>query len=193
MLPLIPLALQLAPTLASWLFGPKGGDAAKAVTGAIQQVTGSADPAEAELALSKNPELAVQLKIELAKIEAQAAADQRAADQAAIAAQLADVASARGQTVALAQAKSPMQWAAGVVSLVVTVGFFMVMWLLLTGRTAGMTAQQETAATLLLGTLTTGFGAVIQFWLGSSLGSRSKDGTIAQQSQALAVSSPPGR
>ena len=69
----------------------------------------------------------MQLRIKLAEIAAQAEADQRKADLATLHAQLADVAGARAQTVALAKAGSEIAWVAPVVSLVVLGTFGVVM------------------------------------------------------------------
>ena len=135
MLPLIPLAISIAPEIAKFLFGSGSAPArvTAQVASAVQSVTG-ADPSTADgitaaqAALAGKPELAVQLRTKLAEIAAQAEADQRKADLAALQAQLADVAGARAQTVALAKAGSEIAWGAPVVSLVVLGTFGVVMW-----------------------------------------------------------------
>jgi CBS domain containing-hemolysin-like protein len=65
-----------------------------------------------------------------------------------------------------------------------------VLWLLLSGRTADLPAPVMQIVTMIVGTLVAGFATVINFWLGSSQGSKSKDGTIAAAQTALANSTP---
>jgi RsiW-degrading membrane proteinase PrsW (M82 family) len=134
--------------------------------------------------------LGTQLQQKLLELHASMQAEADQASTAALAAQLADVANARQQVVALAQARSPIQWASPVVSIVVTLGFFVVLWLLLSGRTADLPAPVMQIVTMIVGTLVAGFATVINFWLGSSQGSKSKDGTIAAAQTALANSTP---
>jgi hypothetical protein len=120
-----------------------------------------------------------------------ATAAERKADLDSLTAQLGDVASARSMTVAMAAAHSAVEWAAPVVSVVVTVGFFFVLWLLLTGKTSDLAPAQAAIVNMVIGTLATGFATVIAFWLGSSAGSAGKDRTIASAQVALANSTPP--
>jgi hypothetical protein len=80
--------------------------------------------------------------------------------------------------VALAEAHSGIAWGAPVVSLVVTIGFFAILALLvfysrIIGSGPDVTVTQ--ILNISVGTLATGFATVINFWLGSSQGSRSKD------------------
>ena len=65
MLPLIPLALSLAPEIGNWLFGAKGAATATAVANVVQAVTGTADPAAAQLAIA-DPKVATELRVKLA-------------------------------------------------------------------------------------------------------------------------------
>jgi hypothetical protein len=46
-------------------------------------------------------------------------------------------------------------------------------------RPVAMTPEQTTMLNIMLGALATSFGTVVQFWLGSSAGSKSKDQAIA--------------
>lgn len=172
--PLIPVALSVLPALAEWLGGARAGDVAERAAGVVRAVTGTDDPAAAAAALS-DPAKWAEAQIRLAEIAGQ----ERDA-------YLADVANARAQTIALAQAGSGIAWAAPVVSVVVTLGFFAAVAMVFLvqrewdERTAGI-------LNVLLGALVLGFGQVVNYWLGSSAGSkRAGDAVrqIATQSEA---------
>lgn len=169
------VALDLAPELGQWLFGPGAAPTVKAVQTAVQAVTGSDDAGDQIQALT-NPELARTLRIQLAGIAAarSAAAAKSAQDQ--LVAQLADVANARATMVQLAQSGSPMSWGAAIVSTVVLVTFAGVMIMSL------LRAIPENAApvlNVLLGSLTAMATSVVSYWVGSSIGSARKDARIA--------------
>ncbi len=198
MLPLVPFAISVLPQIGKWLFSsnPKAAEATQAVAGVVQAVTGG-DPSTAEgmaaihATLAAQPELGTELQLKLAELHAtlQAAEDKAAAD--ALTAQLADVANARAQTVALAQAHSAVAWAAPAVSVVVVVGFFAVLLLLISGYGKGLDPQVLQIVNITVGTLGAGFTAVTGYWLGSSSGSTAKNATISRMGDQLAVSTPP--
>jgi hypothetical protein len=198
MLPLIlPLASAIVPEIGKWLFpsNPRKNEAENAVSGVFAAVTGG-DPGTAAgvaaigATLARTPGMAAELQGKLAELHAamQAAADKAEQDQ--LAARLADVANARAATVSLAVARSPLEWAAPVVSLVVTLGFFLVLWLLITGRAGAMDSDVREIVQITVGTLGGAFVTVVSFWVGSSQGSRDKDGTISGFGTALANSTP---
>jgi membrane protein DedA with SNARE-associated domain len=64
------------------------------------------------------------------------------------------------------------------VAIIVTVGFFVMLGVVLTGNRG----ELGEAGIMLLGTLAAGFGAVINYYLGSSSGSAAKERLIARQS-----------
>ena len=162
---LIPLLLNLAPTVASWVLGDKTGKAVDQVAGIIRQTTGlEGDPADA---LAQNPELAFELKKAL--IEAEAADRQRQHDE--IMAQIADVASARAQTVELAKAGSSIAWGAPVVSVLAVCVFAGFIYLLFA---KSLPDGMKDALMLMAGSAAAGFGSVLNYWLGSSAGSAQK-------------------
>jgi hypothetical protein len=192
----LPLITTFAPSLLRWLFGPKASTTASAVGAVVQAVTGhDASTAEgvagALAAAAGDPDKALALRVQLQQLADDATAAERKADLDSLTAQLGDVASARSMTVAMAAAHSAVEWAAPVVSVVVTVGFFFVLWLLLTGKTSDLAPAQAAIVNMVIGTLATGFATVIAFWLGSSAGSAGKDRTIASAQVALANSTPP--
>jgi hypothetical protein len=162
--------------------GVGGESVAAAVVQAAAAVAGVApgtDPAAVAAAVpGLDPDKRVALQVQLAQIAAQreaqlqAAADRtRQAELDGIKAQLADMASARGQTVALAQAGSAVAWAPAVVSFVVLATFGTVMWGALT---RAMPSGSETILNMLLGTLAATASAVVSYWVGSSAGSAQK-------------------
>ncbi len=169
------IALDLAPELGQWLFGPGASTTVTAVQNAVQAVTGSDKPDDQLQALT-NPDLARTLRVQLAGIAAARAAAASKSAQDQLVAQLADVANARATTVQLAQSGSPMSWGAAVVSVVVLVTFAGVMIMSL------LRSIPENAApvlNVLLGSLTTMATSVVSYWVGSSIGSVRKDARIA--------------
>jgi zinc transporter ZupT len=84
---------------------------------------------------------------------------------------LADIQSARSQTVALAQASSSVQWAPAIISTIVLGTFGFVMWAALT---RALPAGSETILNMLLGTLAAMATSAVAYWLGSSSGSAEK-------------------
>ena len=183
MFALLPILLTLIPDIAGLFAGPKAEANVKAVSGAVQAVVGTTDPEAAAAALAADPQKAADLKVALARIAADSAAADRQADLEDMKAQLADVAGARQQTVDLAKTGSSIAWAAPVVSVVVSVGFFGVIALL---AFAPVSTDPGRAAMLntLVGVLATGFASVIGYWLGSSAGSARKTELLQQSSVA---------
>lgn len=171
MLPLIPLALTLAPELARFLFGARAETTTKAVADAVQAATGTADPDAARAALSRNPASSEALRVALARIAAAAEGDTRAAELETLRAQLADLADARQQTQNLARVGSGVAWGAPVVSLVVLATFGVVMW---AAMTRALPPASETLVNLLMGTLAAMASSVVAYWVGSSVGSATK-------------------
>lgn len=92
-----------------------------------------------------------------------------------------DRASARGQTVALAQAGSAIAWGAPIVSVLVVAGYFTVMWRLF-GADSDAPPNVFALLNMLFGALTIGFGQVCNYWLGSSAGSKAKDDALRSRS-----------
>lgn len=168
---LIPLALTIAPEIGKWLFGSSGEKTATAVAQVVRSVTGTPDATAAQSVLARDPKLAVQLRVELAKIAAQAEAEAQADQLATLKQQLADVADARAQTLGLAKLGSRIAWAPVVISVVVLVTFGVVMWAALT---RALPTGSETILNMLLGTLAAMATSVVSYWVGSSRGSDRK-------------------
>ena len=169
------MALDLAPELGQWLFGPGSATTVKAVQTAVQTVTGATDIGDQVQALT-NPDLARTLRIQLAGIAAARAASAAKAAQDQLVAQLADVANARATTVQLAQSGSPMAWGAAIVSVVVLTTFAGAMLMTLL---RAIPENAQPVLNVLLGSLTAMATSVVSYWVGSSVGSARKDARIA--------------
>jgi disulfide bond formation protein DsbB len=134
------------------------------------------EPQAVAAAIQANPELA--LKIKQAEFDHQ---DKIMAWQTSmIQAEVANVTNARNSEVEKARLGYAGAWATPIVAVIVTVGFFVMLALLLTGSVKADNA----AAMLLLGTLSAGFGAVINYYLGSSSSSVRKDNLLLQATPA---------
>ena len=190
MLALIPLAIQIAPTIAKWLFGSDSATVVQQVANVVTQVTGVAAPhtddgmAAVEAVLQGKPELALQIQVQLAKIAAdremetdRTAEAARKAELESLLAQIADTNSARRQTIALAEAGSKIAYGAPVVSALVLITFAIVMTL---AFSRSLPLGSETILNMLLGSLAAMATSVVSYWVGSSAGSARKDAHIAQ-------------
>lgn len=165
LLSLLPLLLKYAPDLVGLAMGGSAQAVAAKVAKAATEVFGTDDGAA----------IAQQVAADPAKADAFATRLQAETDQ--LKATLADVQSARGTTVALAQAGSSIAWGAPVVSVAVTFGFIAIL-LVMTLHAL----PDSGVVNVLVGTLATAFGQVVNYWLGSSAGSQAK----TQQLSALA-------
>lgn len=177
-MPLIPLLLGLAPTVASWVMGDKTGAAVSKITGIAQDILGTSDADGIERAVAADPNLALQFKMAVLQAEADARNHEAQMSRQALEelnARLADVASARNQTVELAKAGSPLAWGAGVVSVLAIVVFAGFVYMLF----AKVVPEGMKEALLLLGgSAATGYGMVLSYWLGSSSGSAQKTAAL---------------
>ena len=168
---LLPLLITLAPTVASWILGDQTGAAVERVTAVAREVLGTDSPSDVEKAIAADPNTALQFKQAL--IQAEADARRQAHEE--ILARLADVQGARSQTVSLAQVRSPIAWGAVVVSVIVLVGFAIMLWLVIREE---VPANQRDMVTLLLGTLAGMASSVVAYWVGSSSGSMQKNAAM---------------
>lgn len=187
------VAPDLLGLFAPHLAGPQGAAVAQAIVDVVSAATGAPTPTAASVA-GLSPDARAQLQVQLATIAVQAeagrqadAASARAAELATWQAQLADVAGARAQTIALAGMKSNIAWAAPVVSVTVLLTFgAMIAMLFIRPIPPG----SEALANVMLGSLATMASGVVAYWIGSSAGSKQKDDTIQQGQAALANSTP---
>lgn len=159
----------VAPGLATALGGPLAGAAVKVIA---DKVFGNPNATEDDLAqaLAAGTLTGAQIQA-LKQAELEMQVEMARIDQASEAAFLADTDSARKQTVALAQAGSGIAWAPVVISAIITVGFFICIYMLFVFE-RDWTERQAGLLNTLFGALILGFGQVCNYWLGSSAGSK---------------------
>lgn len=170
-MPLIPLLLGLAPTVASWIMGDKTGDAVAKVTGIAREVLGTDSPDAIERAVAADPNIALQFKQALIQAEA----DARRQEFETLQAQIADVQSARQQTVELAKTGSAIAWGAPAVSVLAVAVFGGFVYMLFAKE---LPDGMKDALMLMAGAASAGFTQVLGYWLGSSAGSAQKTSLI---------------
>lgn len=191
LIPLISLASSLVPGLIGLFGGKRAGDLATEVAGVVRTVAGSGDLEQAARTIAADSAKAAELtakldeiRLRFAELQAQDAKDERAALLEQVKAEIADRDKARnGMTAAL----SLQGWAAQtvamgppVISALVVLGFFFLsFWLLKYPFAANTSETTLTLLNVVVGAMVAGFTAVLNFWLGSSQGSRDKDKTVA--------------
>lgn len=201
----LPLILSLAPEIARWLGGSQAATVTTSITGAIKQVTGTDDPDAAAATLAADPAKTAELRVQLAKIAADAETAQREADLESLKAELAadtarrqaelddlkvrigDTGSARSMAVDLAKSGSAMAWGSPILSVIIVVAFAVMIFVVV------KTNINETTmplANVLLGTLAALATQVCNYWLGSSSGSRNKDAMLQNAQDKLANTFP---
>jgi hypothetical protein len=180
------LAVQMAPTIAGWFGGDKAEDTIKRVTDAAGAIFGTTNPDEIEAAIATDPQKALEFRITVAKIADEQNARLHAERLAEMKAQtdrqaqiLADSQNARNQTIELAKAGSAIAWGAPIISVLVTVGYFVTLFIVLL-RPFPIDASMRDVILVLLGALQIAFGQVVNYWLGSSAGSATKDRQLQQ-------------
>ncbi|WP_428030639.1 glycoside hydrolase family 108 protein [Ancylobacter sp.] len=208
--PFVVLAGSILPEILKLALGPKSASVIDAVTKAIEKATGTKDAQKAEDKIAADPKLANELKLELARIAAEGEAAQRQADleelrlliereSRAAANNLAhrerddqDRHDARGTFLALASARNPLAWAPIVISIIIVVGFFWILWVLLQPVTPENKSPFTDNAPLLqlinivIGGLVSAFATVVSYHLGSSASSRAKDTASFQLQERFA-------
>jgi soluble lytic murein transglycosylase-like protein len=181
---LLPIIAQLAPLAARLIGNAVDGKAgaevgetiAREVTGAATRVFGTADAGQVQAAIAADPNKAAEFKLEMEKLATQAQLANLSAD-------LENVKSARA---ALSSDSWLVRNAPGILSVIITIGFFGTLLSLILGWGAGLQSANQTVRevlALLLGALTLAFGDVRNFWLGSSAGSKKKDEALADSAQ----------
>jgi hypothetical protein len=190
--PLIAIAASLLPELVRLIAGDRAGTAATQVADAVRTITGTDDPAAAQAALA-DPAKATELRVKLAeialeqqRIQREAEDRRRQAELDELKARTTDLADARSKTLELARQGSPIAWGAPVMSTIIVVGFFAVLLVMVFkpfDQDATLTIQ---LLNIVIGALVASFTAVVNYWLGSSEGSRSKDETVRSLQAAQA-------
>jgi hypothetical protein len=166
LIPLITSVMGVGSTIAGALGSPLAGSILLKAADIAERIFGTKDPGQiqAQIELDK-------VKLERFRIELEEATKEDVA-------LLADLQSARAQTLGLAQAQSSIAWGAPIVSVLVTGGFFFVMALFLFGFAVSFDEYVKNVLLILIGVLSSGFNQTISYWLGSTRGSQGKDALI---------------
>ena len=171
--------IGLATALVPHVFGA---DAKPALRAAAEVVTGQTAEADQVTALTSDPGLTEQFRVQALQIAADREAARDTAVQNQIEAGLAGVANARATTVDLAGKGSAIAWGAPVVSLVVLVTFGLVVALALLRP---LPVGSEAILNVLLGVLARDGDHVVGYWVGSSAGSAAKTDLLRQLGPGL--------
>lgn len=164
------MAAKTAPVLAGALGGPVGA-VASAAGSLLASFLGEEPEPEAVAKALQDPATMLRLR----ELEAQERARLLEWQAKQVEMDLANVRDARRREVELAKAGHGAAWSTTAVALVVTLGFFAML------RSVLDQDEVSEAALLLLGSLGTAFGAVINYYLGSSLGSAQKNRMISEK------------
>lgn len=198
---LIPLVLSLAPQLAGMIFGSNGADATAKVAGVVQTVVGAvADlntPGGAGAAVAHiqaNQQAAADLAAKLADLHLQMQKEldaeldsirKDAMDELRV--RLGDTGSARDMATELAKAHIGLAYGGVIVSVVIVAAFGWTTYAVLTSH---MSASDGQFGSILVGTLAAMATQVANYWLGSSIGSNTKNALLANAQNNLATSVP---
>lgn len=165
---------QVAPVLGTALGGPFGGMAVKAIAGAVlgeenQKLEGKALEAELERAISGNPEALLKLKQADQDFDVQ----MKRMDVDIMEIDAKDRASARA--MAVSTSLMPQM----VLSTIYVIAFASILVIVFTGQIV-LTDQQADIANVLLGILSAGLLQIMNFFFGSSSGSKAKTDKLAK-------------
>lgn len=164
----------VAPAIATAIGGPAAGLAISALG---RVLLGKSDATEDEVAAAVNAGLNGDQLLALKKEDNAFKLEMARIAQAEDAAAYADTADARAQTVSLAQSGSNIAWGAPVISTIVTVGFFLCIFMVFF-RGDDLPDNLTSLVNYLFGALTSGFVGTTQYWLGSSAGSKRAGDTV---------------
>ena len=188
--PLIGIAAGLVPDIIKLVAGDKTGQLADQVGEAVADAVGTTNAGEAQTKLAANPAAQVALRQKLAELALDATKAQNAEASRQGQDALIDTQSARSGLQALATTNSTIAWTAPTISYLVIFGFFIFLFVLVWLYWGKPADNQNNfivqIINIAVGALTAAFATVVNFWLGSSAGSRKKDDAnlTLQQAQA---------
>lgn len=176
MSPLIAIAANMLPELATRFAGAAGAATRAEAVAIVREVLGTDSPDEAAQRAAE-PDRAGTLRLRLGELAASARAREAEAEAREVEARIAGMNDARSTFLGLVQGNSAFAWGPVVISCLVVIGFFSILGYLMFSGFTGATADPVVAQiiNIAVGALTAGFATVLSFWLGSSDGSRRKD------------------
>jgi lysozyme family protein len=192
--PLIGIAAGLVPDIIKLVAGDKTGQLADQFGKAVADTVGTTNAGEAQTKLAANPAAEAVLRQKLAELALDATRAQSADAGARAQEALNDTQSARSGLQALATTNSTIAWTAPTISYLVIGGFFAFLFVLVWLYWGKPVDNQNNfivqIINIAVGALTAAFATVVNFWLGSSAGSRKKDDAnlSLQQAQAQTAS-----
>lgn len=164
---------KAAPVLGAVLGGPVGAIAGAAGSLVAKALGSESTPEAVNTAIQADPEALIKLR----ELEVQEQGQLLTWQWQQVQADLDNVKDARAREVAMAQA-GKTSYATPIIATIVTIGFFVILWLVLS---RGIGTMGE-AGGMLIGSLSTSFGSVVNYYLGSSLGSATKDSYFRRSS-----------
>jgi hypothetical protein len=158
--------LNVIPALVTQIGGGKAGQIATIGAKVAKEVIGTDDPKAVQEAL-RDPKTAEEFKyaLEIALKREEIVIE--------------DVQDARRATFNLAQAGSSISWGAPVISVIIVLGYFLCTYTLFF-QAAEIPSNVFNLLNVMFGTLTAAFLAVVNYWLGSSSGSK-RAGDVVRQ------------
>jgi hypothetical protein len=168
LLGLIPLVTSVLPSLIPLMATPMAGNVLTKAADIAEKIFGTKDPTAiaAQMAAAESA-----AKVEEFKAKLEAATEEERLYYA-------DIQNARAQTVELAKMQSPLAWGAPVMTGLVTVGFFMVL-IIFIAHALALSEFQQAVLNVLVGYLGAAFSQAVNYWLGSTKGSKDKDNMLA--------------
>jgi hypothetical protein len=166
LLGLIPLIGQVLPMLTGLLGTPLQGSILGKAADIADRVFGTHDPSQIQLQIAQD-----QTKLEAFK--AQLAADTQEEVNF-----FQDIQNARNQTIALAQAQSPIAWGAPIMTILITMGFFVILAIFV-AKALNLSEFQQAVLNVMVGYLGASFQQCVNYWLGTTRSSGNKDTVLA--------------
>src|ERR1700722_4203264 len=191
--PLIGIAVGMLPDIIKLIAGDKTGQLADQVGKAVSDTLGTTNVADAQTKLATDAAAKAALQQKLAELALEATKAQNAESDQQRQDALSNTQGARSGLQALATTNSTIAWTAPTISYLVIAGFFAFLFVLV-WLYWGKTADNQNnfivqIINIAVGALTAAFATVVNFWLGSSAGSRKKDDANLTLQQAQADSS----
>lgn len=168
---------KVAPTVATAVGGPFGGIAAAAVASALGVDSDNVEDA----IISASPD--TLLKVKMADHDFKVKMAELGIKEQQLAIREVEV-HAEDRSSARTMAAKLGMWPQVVLSIVYTVGYFVMLYLLVSGHWSPPEGSQELVAGL-VGVLTAGVVKVMDFWFGSSVGSKQKTAVEALRAQEV--------